>query len=65
MDELKKQRKELDELKYLVNGLNIFRPRLPAGVFTVDLYSMMEEIEYLCGYLDCMMNFGIQLLPEE
>ena len=57
MDEIKRQREQLDELHRLVNSLNIFVPSLPAGVFTCDLYSMLERITYLKGYLDSMLLY--------
>jgi len=64
VDELTKQREQLDELKHLINSLNIFKERMPPLVFMVDLFSMRDEINYLSGYIDCMVNFGIELPPE-
>ncbi|MCL2229402.1 MAG: hypothetical protein FWC00_06310 [Firmicutes bacterium] len=62
MDKFTKQklvehRAELDELKKLVFRLNVFRQDLPSGVLMTDLYTMLDEIKYLMGYLDCMLEF--------
>ena len=61
MNELQERRKELDQLKYLINSLYIFNDRLPDFVMTADLYSFLDEIKYLCGYMDCMISFNIPL----
>ena len=65
MNELQERRKELDQLKYLVNSLHIFRDNLPPYIFTADLCSLLDEIKHLCGYMDCMIDFNIPLLPTE
>ena len=64
MNELKAQRKNLDELKHLTNSLNIFKHRLPPFLFTTDLNYMLDEIKYLSGYINCMIKFNINPLPE-
>jgi len=64
MNELIQLRSELDQLKHSVNRLLYFRRRLPPGVFGTDLYTMLEEINYLKGYLDCMISFEVELPPE-
>lgn len=60
MNELKERRKELDQLKYLVNSLHIFRDELPPYIFTTDLCSLLDEIKYLCGYIDYMIANQIE-----
>ena len=64
MNELEKQRAGLDKLYYLVNSLNIFKCRLPPAVFHWDLNEMIKDIQYLSGYIDCMLKFEIEPLPE-
>ncbi|MCL2229359.1 MAG: hypothetical protein FWC00_06080 [Firmicutes bacterium] len=68
MEKISKQklvehRAELDELKKLVFRLNVFRQDLPSGVFMTDLYTMLDELKYLMGYLDCMLEFDVKFLP--
>lgn len=60
MDELQQQRKQLGELRKLVNSLNICKDDLPPGVVLTDLDYFMREIDYLRGYLECMINFQIE-----
>jgi len=67
MDKFTKQklvehRAELDELKKLVFRLNVFRQDLPSGVLMTDLYTMLDELKYLMGYLDCMLEFDVKPL---
>ena len=61
---LKKMKQELDQLKYLLNSLSLFINRLPPYLLGADLSSFIDDIKYLCGYVDCMIKFEIQLLPE-
>jgi len=55
MDEIKQQRKELDELHFLLNSFNIFLDSLPAGIVKMDIQSLMDNIKYVRGYVDCMI----------
>ncbi|MCL2228662.1 MAG: hypothetical protein FWC00_02405 [Firmicutes bacterium] len=57
MDEIKRVREDLPKLYNLVNRLNHFVPSLPSGVFTTDMDDMLEKMNYLMGYLDCMLEF--------
>ncbi|MCL2229364.1 MAG: hypothetical protein FWC00_06105, partial [Firmicutes bacterium] len=59
---LVEHRAELDELKKLVFRLNVFRQDLPSGVLMTDLYTMLDELKYLMGYLDCMLEFDVKPL---
>ena len=62
MDELIEWRGKLAQLKLLVNGLNIFKNSLPPFVLMTDLYSLLEELNYLSGYIDCMIKFKNELV---
>jgi len=60
MEKLKEIRKELGELKYLVNKF-LYQEGLP---ILTDLESFLDEIKQVCGYVDCMIDNQIDLPPE-
>ena len=59
MDELKQIRKDLDELYFFansINSINNFKEIIPSFLITADLYSLLGEIKYASGYIDCMID---------
>ena len=64
MTELKQLRNELSELQRLVNNLNSMIDRFPPGLVDTCLYVLIDDIKYFSGYIDCMIEFKIPLLPE-
>ena len=62
MDELGEMRKNLaDFKKNAVRLLNATDYRLPPKLIETDLDTLLDDIKYLCGYLDCMIQFKIEL----
>ena len=60
MEQFKKLRDDLNELGHLVNGLNISLDMFPPYLLSTDLYSFLNEIQYMKGYVDCMLKFNVQ-----
>jgi len=67
MNELKEMRLKLDDLKNILVRLGDFiKYRLPKEYmrsFTC-FASFIDDITHLCGFIDCMIRFDIQLLPD-
>lgn len=61
MKDLLEIRKELVELKKGVYGLAWIYHLLPESLTQIDYEEILDEVKYLCGYVDCMMNFNIEL----
>jgi hypothetical protein len=64
MDELKKLREKVDEMINLAFFVNGYIRRLPPRVMMIDLYSLQDWLKNMRGYLDCMIYFGNELLPD-
>jgi len=58
MDNLKKLRKELDDLKRLISSFISRLDFVPPFMLSADPYSFLDDIEYLREYLDCMIRVG-------
>ena len=65
MNELDKLANELPELQRLVINLDSFIDRLPPGLVSTCLFVLLDDIKYLAGYIDCMINFKIEPLPDK
>lgn len=61
MGDLEKIKEILDEVKYSVNGLCNYVDLFPPFLFTTDIYSFLDDIKYIRGYVDCMIAFKIPL----
>ena len=64
MNELKNFRKLLDEFKGVMVAIDDYIDRLPVPVGFTDLYTLLEDTNHLCGFVDCMIKFDIKLLSE-
>jgi len=64
MDELKQIKKELGEFKKCIINLSLMYLRMPKSLLQINVDDLMDEIKYLCGYVDCMIECNIPLLPE-
>jgi len=64
VSELLKIKEELKEFKKSVVNISYLYQRLPDSLNQIDCEELLDEIKYLRGYLDCMIEFNIDLLPE-
>ena len=60
MNELKELRKELEELKKLLGSLCEWAQVLPSGAIGTHPENILDEINRLCGFVDCMIIFDIK-----
>ena len=66
MDELEKWKDELwkalvtmDKTKYYL------KDRLMYHIFDIDFEEITDALKHLLGFIDCMIKFKIELLPEQ
>ena len=55
-DELKTLQEDLHKLKPLVNGLNLYIDKLPPFLMSTEVGAFLDDVKYLCGYVDCMVE---------
>jgi len=65
MDELREIHGRLERLKHLLNHFIMDLDRLPPYMVGGDPYAFLDDVKYICGYVDCMIENGIELLPEK
>jgi len=63
MTELEQAAADLEDLKKLISKVNVLFHKLPRNIVQPDLEELREYIIRLQGYIDCMVNFQIELLP--
>ena len=61
MENLQQMRKELDQLKYFLNSFHIFLETFPPHMIGTDLRSLIDDVNYVCGYIECMVTHQISL----
>ncbi|MCL2228306.1 MAG: hypothetical protein FWC00_00590 [Firmicutes bacterium] len=63
MEKLVKMRQELEDFKRSVGSINAFvNCKLPEKMYSFDFDELQDYLKYLCGYIDCMIDFELPLV---
>jgi len=65
MDELIELKNDLKVLKNKMHCVHLFLThRLPHQMVLPDFESLIDELKQLSGYVNCMIDYKIKILPE-